>query len=66
MLQLIKKVKKIIKATFISSVLAFVLISGILSNNRNKEQMYDLKTASVISIGFSSSICLLINNRNKV
>ena len=66
MLQFIKIVKKIIKATFISSVLVFVLISGILSNNQSKEQMYDFKAASVISIGFSSSICLLINNRNKV
>ena len=67
MMQYIKKIGAVMKATFVCIVLSFVLLFCILRLPVEAErQDFNFKSATVISVGLGASFRMVQSNRKKV
>lgn len=66
MRRFISKAVQIIKGTIIGLAIMISLLSGAFrSDQQAAGQCFDLKTSVVISIGFSSALCMMIYESQK-
>lgn len=67
MSRLIKKIVQFCKFTFVCIFMLFILAVEVKMPTRLQEKKcYDLSSATLISVGCASTICLGINSRKKV
>lgn len=63
----VRKVIKVGKATIMCIFILFILLLAVKSPSLTKDkECFDLRSASLISIGGGATICLGINSRKKV
>ncbi len=61
-----RKVTSIIKAMIIAMVLIVILLIGICKPELPRaQQTFDLRTSAAVSLGFGTSLCLLIQDSRK-